>query len=133
MRSGMFAILIVAALWACLATPGVVREDAVEGYCCLCANCTTGNAFQCAPVAAPGTGTARPFCDSACVALNCQLGAVLEGACAIAAACPEHAGAPALSPAVLGMLMVGLGSWGVYRVWRVDRASALGPIRKRPS
>jgi hypothetical protein len=118
MRSGMFAVLIVGALWACLATPGTVRAGTIEDYCCLCANCTTGNAFQCTRVAANGGSAATPFCTSACTALNCQLGSVLEGACALVAACPEHTRAPALSPVVLGLLMVGLGGWGVYRVKR---------------
>ena len=120
MRSGMLAILIVGALWACFATPGVVRAgDDLSGYCCFCANCTTGNAFQCSDILVVGESAATVVCPDACSSLGCQFSAVSDGACALAAACPQHAGAPALSPIVLGVLLVALGGWGVYRVRRV--------------
>ena len=124
MRSGIFAVLIVGVLWACLATPSPGRADVVDGYCCFCANCTTGNAFQCSDVLAKGLATAAAAtCPDACAALGCQFSTASEGACALVAACPEHTRAPALSPVVLGMLMVGLGGWGVYRVERVRQLS----------
>lgn len=92
---------------------GASRADIVEGYCCVCTSCESGDLRVCIPLTAPGGAGAQIECLAQCANEGCQLQNTADGRCALVAACdPEPA--PTTSHAGLLALAAGLGGGGFY-------------------